>query len=60
MQSVVQKVDIQWNANEYQRILNDALNREGREIKIPSICENVVRPFWAPAVASSAVFSRTS
>jgi hypothetical protein len=31
MQSVVQKVDTQWNANEYQRILNDVLNRESRE-----------------------------
>jgi hypothetical protein len=28
MQSAVQKVGTQWNANEYQCILNDALNRE--------------------------------
>ena len=33
MQSVVQKTDTQWNANKYQRILNDTLNREGRKTK---------------------------
>jgi hypothetical protein len=45
MQSVVQKVGTQWNANGYQCVLNDALNREGGETKITSICENVMRPF---------------
>jgi hypothetical protein len=31
MQPVVQNVDTQGNANEYQRILNDTLNRGSRE-----------------------------
>ena len=45
MQTVVQKVDTQWNANEYQRILNDVLNRKGGKTKITAVCENVMSPF---------------
>jgi len=48
MQTVVQKVDTQWNANEYQCILNDIWNRKGGKTKITSVCENVMSPFWMP------------
>jgi len=42
MQTVVQKVDKQWNANKYQRILNDIWHRNGGKTKIASVCENAM------------------